>query len=161
MIIKPVNSVSVWGKGEKNCEEREGKGWEPGDKHLRPLFRLSSLSCNCQSSVSKIVIVTWIQRNVITLACKKGVGRQQTTFVSCQNTAFPMSFFLWRVDYALEGLELIEKMRCLPPISYWEFVTRILIFCGYCFWSAWFALWYKNIYCRSKSSSVKRQKTPC
>ena len=156
-----MKSVSVWGKGERNCEEREGKGWEPVDKHLRPLFRLSSLSCNCRSSFSKIVIVTWIQRNVITLACKKEVGRQQTTFVSCQNTAFPMRFFLWRVDYALEGLELIEKMRCLPLISYWEFVTRILIFCGYCFWSAWFALWYKNIYCRSKSSSVKRQKTPC
>ena len=60
----------------------------------------------------------WIHWNVITLACKKGVGRQQTTFVSCQNAAFPMGFFLWRVDYALEGLELIEKMRCLPLISY-------------------------------------------
>ena len=30
-------------------------------------------------------------------------------------------------------------MRFLPLISYWEVVTCILIFCGYCFWSAWFA----------------------
>ena len=88
--------------------------------------------------------VTWIHWNVIT----KGVGRQHTTSVSCQNTACSNQFFLWWVDYALEGLGLIEKMWCLPLISYWEFVTRILIFCGYCFWSAWFALWYKNVYCR-------------
>ena len=30
-------------------------------------------------------------------------------------------------------------MWFLPLISYWEVVTCILIFCGYCFWSAWFA----------------------
>ena len=68
--------------------------------------------------------VTWIHWNVITLACKKGIGRQHTTFASCQNTAFSNEFLLWRVDYVLE---------CLPLISYWEFVTRILIFCGCCF----------------------------
>ena len=77
--------------------------------------------------------VTWIHWNVITLACKKGIGRQHTTFASCQNTAFSNEFLLWRVDYALECLVLIEKMWCLPLISYWEFVTRILIFCGCCF----------------------------
>ena len=54
--------------------------------------------------------VTWIHWNVITLACKKGVGRQHTSFTSCQNTAFSDEFFLWRVDYALEGLVLTEKM---------------------------------------------------
>ena len=54
--------------------------------------------------------VTWIHWNVITVACKKGSVRQHTTFASCQNTAFSNEFFLWRVDYALEGLELIEKM---------------------------------------------------
>ena len=32
---------------------------------------------------------------------------------------FPMSFFLWRVEYALEGLVLTEKMWLLPLVSYW------------------------------------------
>ena len=53
--------------------------------------------------------VTWIHWNVITLACKKGIGRQHTTFASCQNTAFSNEFLLWRVDYVLE---------CLPLLSY-------------------------------------------
>ena len=51
--------------------------------------------------------VTW---NVINFACKRGVGRQHTTFTSCQNAAFSNEFCLWRVDYALEGLVLIEQM---------------------------------------------------
>ena len=29
--------------------------------------------------------------------------------------------------------------------SYWEVMTLILIFCGHCFRSAWFALWCKRI----------------
>ena len=36
--------------------------------------------------------VTWVHWNVINGACKKGVGRQHTTFTSCQNAAFS-SFF--------------------------------------------------------------------
>ena len=58
---------------------------------------------------------------------------------------FPMNFFLWRVDYALDGLVVTEQMCFLPLFSYCEVVTRILIFCGYCFWSTWFAPWCKNI----------------
>ena len=54
--------------------------------------------------------VTWIHWNVISLACKKWVSRQHTTLASYQNTAFSNAFFLCGVDYALEGLELIEKM---------------------------------------------------
>ena len=30
-------------------------------------------------------------------------------------------------------------MWFLSLVSFWEVVTCILIFCGYCFWSAWFA----------------------
>ena len=59
---------------------------------------------------------------------------------------FPMSFFLWRVDYALDGLVVTEQMWFLPLFSYCGVVTRILIFCGYCFWSTWFASWCKNIF---------------
>ena len=59
---------------------------------------------------------------------------------------FQWIFFLWRVDYALEENVLTEQMWFLPLISYWEVVTRILIFYGYCVWSAWLALWCKNIF---------------
>ena len=58
---------------------------------------------------------------------------------------FQWIFFLWRVDYALEENVLTEQMWFLPLISHWEVVTRILIFCGYCLWLAWFALWFKSI----------------
>ena len=40
---------------------------------------------------------------------------------------FPMSFFLRRVEYALEGLVLTEKMWLLPLVSYWVVVTRIFL----------------------------------
>ena len=58
----------------------------------------------------------------------------------------PVIFFLWRVDYALKENVLTEQMWFLPLISYWEVVTCILIFCCYCLWSAWFALWCKSIF---------------
>ena len=35
--------------------------------------------------------------------CKNEVGRQHTTFTSCQNAACSNEFFLWRVDYTSEG----------------------------------------------------------
>ena len=59
---------------------------------------------------------------------------------------FQWFFFLWRVDYALEGNILTEQMWFLPLISYWEVVTQILIFCSYCLWSEWFALWCKSTF---------------
>ena len=35
--------------------------------------------------------------------CKNEVGRQHTTFTSCQNAACSNEFFFWRVDYTSEG----------------------------------------------------------
>ena len=55
----------------------------------------------------------WI--NVINFVCKKGVGRQHTTFTLYQNAAFSKWVFS-----ALEGLVLNEKMWFLPLISYWH-----------------------------------------
>ena len=60
----------------------------------------------------------------------------------------PVIFFLWRVDYALKENVLTEQMWFSLLISYWEVVTRILIFCCYCLWSAWFTLWCKSIFFR-------------
>ena len=37
-------------------------------------------------------------------------------------------------------------MWFLPLISHWEVAARVLIFCGHCFWSAWFALRCKSIF---------------
>ena len=59
---------------------------------------------------------------------------------------FQWIFFLWRVDYALEENILNEQIWFFLLISYWKVMTRILIFCSYCLWSAWFALWCKSIF---------------
>ena len=43
---------------------------------------------------------------------------------------------LW-VDYICSvGLYILTEQTMLPLVSWLEVVTRILIFCGYCFWSA-------------------------
>ena len=51
--------------------------------------------------------------------------------------AFSNGFFslAGRLCSGAEGLVLTEQMCFLPLSSYCEVVTRILIFCGYCFWS--------------------------
>ena len=37
-----------------------------------------------------------------------------------------------------------QTMWFLPPASCWEVVTRILIFWGYCFWSAWLMIFLSD-----------------
>ena len=101
MIKIACQQALCWGKGWKNCAERGRKGWEPAD-HLS----------------ARSLSVTWIHWNVINFACQKGFGRQHTAFTLCQNAAFSNEFFLWWVDYALEGLVLTEKMWFLALISY-------------------------------------------
>ena len=44
--------------------------------------------------ITAVPVTTWHD-----VVCKKGAGRQQTTFTSCQNAACSNEFFLWRVDY--------------------------------------------------------------
>ena len=41
--------------------------------------------------------------------CKNEVGRQHTTFTSCQNAACSNEFFFWRVDYTSEENVLTEQ----------------------------------------------------
>ena len=57
--------------------------------------------------------------------CKKGIGRQHTTFILCQNNIF----FLQRTDYALKGSTFwLSKCALFLPLGlYWEVVTCILI----------------------------------
>ena len=98
---------------------------------------------------ARLLSVTWIHWDVINFTCKKEVSIiGNTQLLPCTKMLlFSNEFFLWWVDYALEGLVLVEKMWFLPLISYLGVVTCILIFCGYCFWSGWFAVWCKNIHC--------------
>ena len=136
------------GKGWKNQKVREGKRWGPVDTHLGPLFCLLVLVIADHLS-ERSLSVTWIHWNVINFACKKEVSIiGNTQLLPCTKMLlFSNEFFLWWVDYALEGLVLVEKMWFLSLISYLGVVTCILIFCGYCFWSGWFAVWCKNIHC--------------
>ena len=103
-----MNSLSVWGKGEKIA--RRGKGEGESCKQTFEVATPPSCLVIADHLSARSLSVTWIHWNVITLACKKGIGRQYTTFASCQNIAFSNEFLLWRVDYALECLVLIEKM---------------------------------------------------
>ena len=76
---------------------------------------------------------------------KKGVGRQHTTFISCQHIACSNDFFFpWRVDHAREENVLTEQIWFLPIISYKEVVTHFLRLL--CLVGIWFALWCKSIF---------------
>ena len=94
-----MKMLSVWGKGEK-VARRQTFGTAIPPSSLVIADHLSA----------RLLSVIWIHWNVINFTCKKGVGRQHTIFTSCQNAAYSNEFFLWRVDYALEGLVLTEKM---------------------------------------------------
>ena len=77
--------------------------------------------------------------------CKKGTGRQHTTFTSRQNAA-GSNFFLWWVYYILgatlwmskcEFCRLFHTERSWHAYWFWS---------AYCFWSAWFVLWCKSTF---------------
>ena len=130
-----------------------GEKGEAVDKHLRPLFPLLADHLSARSSS-----ITWIHWNIIIW------GRQVTNdFYLVPDCCF----FQW-----VFSLGLTEQMWFLPLISYWEVVMRILIYCSYCFSSAWFfplmqghfswaLLKRKALHCGKISLSVKRQKMPC
>ena len=104
-----MNKLSVWGKGEESQEEGRERV-----RACRQTFGTAILpSClviTADHLSARSLSVIWIHWNVINFMCKKGVGRQHTIFTLCQNAAYSNEFFLWWVDYALEGLGLTEKM---------------------------------------------------
>ena len=70
--------------------------------------------------------------------CKKEGSLNNTRLLPhAKMLLVPMNFFPWWVDYTLEKNVSTEQIWFLPIVSYWEVVTRILIFCGYCVWSAY------------------------
>ena len=73
------------------------------------------------------------------LECKKRVSRQHTTFTVWKKCCLLQWIFSLTGRLCSGGVYILtaQTMWFLPPVSYWEVATRILIFCGYCFWSAW------------------------
>ena len=103
-LICIINS-SLWTGslfGKKVKISRQGKEGELVDEALRLLF--CPLVMSYQNLSARSLSVAWIYWNGINFMheCKKGVGRQHTTFTSCQNASSSNEFFLWKVDYALE-----------------------------------------------------------
>ena len=146
--------------GERVIKSRgEGREWVRTCRHWFGIAIPPSCLEIADHPSARSLSVTWIHKNVINFACKKGDGSQGSagnTQLLPRAKMLAMRFFslACRLCYGGFGFDW-------ENVIFLEIVTRTLSFCGYCFWSAWFALWCKNIHCGLKSSSVKRQKTPC
>ena len=137
----------------KNHEETEDKEGEGISNHLRPLLPLLADHLSARS-----LSITWIHWNII-----KASSKQQMTFIPrAKLLLFPMSILSW-FNWANVIFAAYFILRAL---------THILIYCSYCFWSAWFfplmqghfswaLLKRKALHCGKISLSVKRQKMPC
>ena len=80
----------------------------------------------------------------------KGGGRPTRLLLYAKMLLVPISFFLCGVDYALEG-STFSLSKCdfsgdFSRMFHTERSWHISIYCGYCFWSAGFALWCKRIF---------------
>ena len=80
----------------------------------------------------------------------KGGGRPTRRLPRAKMLLVPISFFLCWVDYALEG-STFSLSKCdfsgdFSRMFHTERSWHISIYCGYCFWSAGFALWCKRIF---------------
>ena len=75
------------------------------------------------------------RQSLLSRLCKKrGIGRQHTTFTPIQNTACSNELFSPSGRFCFGGktfwLSKCEFWPLIKYISYWEVVTRILIFSG-------------------------------
>ena len=95
---------------------------------------------------SEILLLKKLNEKKKSFTCKNEAVGNTRLLPHVNMLLVPIIFFLWRVDYTSGGKHFDwALMWFLPLISYWEVMTRILIFCGHCFWSAWFALWCQRI----------------
>ena len=83
--------------------------------------------------------------------CKKGGSLDNTWLLPhAKMLLLPMKCFLCRVDYALVQENVLTKQMWIfatyKHISYWEVVTRILIFSGRHDLPRGFSLWCKSIF---------------
>ena len=104
-------------------------------------------SVSCQQDLTKALIISCLfmqrglqvpcngRQSLLSRLCKKrGIGRQHTTFTPIQNTACSNELFSPSGRFCFGGktfwLSKCEFWPLIKYISYWEVVTRILIFSG-------------------------------
>ena len=112
-VVNDLSGMEIlrgWGGGSNRKNHPWGGGMDIFWNHTFGTTILPSCLVIADHLSARSLSVTWIHWSVINFACKRGVGRQHTTFTSCQNAAFSNEFCLWRVDYALEGFVLTKKM---------------------------------------------------
>ena len=155
MSTESENRLSVWGNGD--LKKSRGDGRQRGRGYKQPFE--AAVAPSCRSSVSKIVIyhLDTLEYN------QQASSKQQMTFIPrAKLLLFPMSILSW-FNWANVIFAAYFILRAL---------THILIYCSYCFWSAWFfplmqghfswaLLKRKALHCGKISLSVKRQKMPC
>ena len=76
----------------------------------------------------------------------KGGGRPTRRLPHAKMLLVPISFFLCWVDYALEGSTFSLSKCDFSRLFHTERSWHTSIYCGFCFWSAGFALWWKSIF---------------
>ena len=120
MSTESENKLSVWGKGD--LKKSRGDGRERG-RGYRQTFE-AAVPPSCRSLVSKIVIyhLDTLGYNQLGSASNKWLLPRAKLLLS------PMSIFSW-FNWANVIFAAYFILRAL---------TRILIYCSYCFWSAWF-----------------------
>ena len=100
--------------GERVIKSRgEGREWVRTCRHWFGIAIPPSCLVIADHPSARSLSVTWIHKNVINFVCKKGDGSQGSagnTQLLPRAKMLAMRFFLWRVDYAMEGLDLTEKM---------------------------------------------------
>ena len=66
-------------------------------------YKKSDYKLNFTSQINTRIKTKWKK----SFKSKHDVGRQHTTFTSCQNATCSNEFFLWRVDYTSEGKRFV------------------------------------------------------
>ena len=136
---------------------------------VRQAVRLASSVSNFQApavselGMRKVQILSWLLQNVKLrrpvqrdqrrfdrrqeLHLRVFIGRPTRLLPHAKMLLVPTSFFLCWLDYTLQGstFSLSKIMWFYLLVSHWEVMAHISMYCGFCFWSAEFALWCKSI----------------
>ena len=76
----------------------------------------------------------------------KGGGRPTRSLLHAKMLLVPIRFFLYWVDYDLEGSTFSLSKCDFSRLFHTERSWHTSIYCGFCFWSTGFALWCKSIF---------------
>ena len=116
----------IWLMRELPCKNLLLLGTERGhcNYYIQRKDDISGLA-SWLKKILAVPIITWH-------TCMQCVKRGSVRNTLCQNAVCSNECFLSQVDYALEGFTfwLSKCALFFPLVSYWEFVTHILIFCS-------------------------------